>query len=270
MDADELAMVELISSDLKKKDYEEAMYNLALRAFSKGLIDYGNDEHKEYIFNYRLYTSRYEEFGSTPLNQALMVSNDLVKKFIKKHAIQKFNFVTITDGDANRVRAYRSQDNDNDMPISPTYSNSGNIRVNVGNKSIECSVGRPLTRALMDNIRKTYNANTIGFFISDRSADFNYRCVGAAMAQSGDDWVDHTAVKKEAGKEYRKNKCVEFNDVFGYNNYYMLKGAKKDLDTATEDFNPSTSKSIGNDFKKFSKSKKTNKVLMQKIGAAVA
>lgn len=50
----------------------------------------------------------------------------------------------------------------------------------------------------------------------------------------------------------------------------MLKGAKKDLDTATEDFNPSTSKSIGNDFKKFSKSKKTNKVLMQKIGAAVA
>lgn len=270
MDADELAMVELISSDLKKKDYEEAMYNLALRAFSKGLIDYGNDHHKEYVFNYRLYTSKYEEFGSTPLNQALMVSNDLVKKFIKKHAIQKFNFVTITDGDANRVRAYRSQDSDNDMPISPTYSNSGNIRVNVGNKSIECNVGRPLTKALMDNIRKTYNANTIGFFISDRSADFNYRCVGAAIAQSGDDWVDHSAVKKEAGKEYRKNKCVEFNNVFGYNNYYMLKGAKKDLDTATEDFNPSTSKSIGNDFKKFSKSKKTNKVLMQKIGAAVA
>ena len=50
----------------------------------------------------------------------------------------------------------------------------------------------------------------------------------------------------------------------------MLKGAKKDLDTATEDFNPSTSKSIGNDFRKLSKSKKTNKVFMQKIGAAVA
>jgi len=269
MDADELAMVELVSSDLKKKDYEEAMYNLALRVFTKGLIEYGNDHHREYIFNYKLYTSKYEEFGSTPLNQALMVSNDLVKKFIKKNAIQKFNFVTITDGDANRVQTWRSQDNPNDMPIKPTYT-GGEAIIKVGNKSIKTSTGRKLTEALMNNIRETYNANTIGFFIADRSAEFNYRCVGAAMNNGDKDWVDQTAVKKAAGKEYRKNKCVEFKDVFGYNNYYMLKGGKKDLDTNTEEFNPSTTKSIGNDFKKFSKSKKTNKVLMQKIGAAVA
>lgn len=270
MDADELAMVELISSDLKKKDYEEAMYNLALRVFSKGLIDYGNDHHREYIFNYKLYTSKYEEFGSTPLNQALMVSNDLVKKFIKKNAIQKFNFVTITDGDANRVQTWRSQDNPNDMPITPTYSNGGEVIVKVGNKAIKTNSGRRLTESLMNNIRETYNANTMGFFIADRSAEFNYRCVGAAMNNGDKDWVDQTAVKKAAGKEYRKNKCVEFKDVFGYNSYFMLKGGRKDLDTSNEEFNPSTTKSIGNDFKKFSKSKKTNKVLMQKIGAAVA
>jgi len=122
----------------------------------------------------------------------------------------------------------------------------------------------------MNNIRETYNANTIGFFIADRSAEFNYRCVGAAMASSDSDRVNHVDVKKAAAKEYRKNKCVEFKNILGYNNYYMLKGGKKDLDTNTEEFNPSTTKSIGNDFKKFSKSKKTNKVLMQKIGAAVA
>jgi ACT domain-containing protein len=271
MDADELAMVELISSDLKKKDYEEAMYNLALRAFSKGLIDYGNDHHREYIFNYKLYTSKYEEFGSTPLNQALMVSNDLIKKFIKKNAIQKFNFVTITDGDANRVQTWRSQDNPNDMPIAPTYSNGGEVIVKVGNKAIKTNAGRRLTESLMNNIRETYNANTMGFFIADRSAEFNYRCVGAAINKNqNDDWVDHTEIKRAAAKEYRKNKCVEFKDVFGYNSYFMLKGGKKDLDTTNEEFNPTTNKSIGNDFKKFSKSKKTNKVLMQKIGAAVA
>jgi hypothetical protein len=155
------------------------------------------------------------------------------------------------------------------MPIKPTYA-GGEAIIKVGNKSIKTSTGRKLTEALMNNIRETYNANTIGFFIADRSAEFNYRCVGAAMNNGDKDWVDQTAVKKAAGKEYRKNKCVEFKDVFGYNNYYMLKGGKKDLDTNTEEFNPSTTKSIGNDFKKFSKSKKTNKVLMQKIGAAVA
>ena len=90
------------------------------------------------------------------------------------------------------------------------------------------------------------------------------------MNNGDKDWVDQTAVKRAAGKEYRKNKCVEFKDVFGYNSYFMLKGGRKDLDTTNEEFNPSTTKSIGNDFKKFSKSKKTNKVLMQKIGAAVA
>ena len=270
MDPDHLAMVELINSDLKKKDYEEAMYNLALRAFSKGLIDYGNDHHREYIFNYRLYTSKYEEFGSTPLNQALMVSNDLIKKFIRKNAIQKFNFVTITDGDANRVHTWRSQNDPNDMPITSSWVDN-KVRIKVGNKSYETSAGKELTQTLVNNIRETYNANTMGFFIADRSAEFNYRCVGAAINKNrNNDWVDHTEVKRAAGKEYRKNKCVEFNDVFGYDSYYMLKGANKDLDTSAEEFNPTTNKSIGNEFKKFSKSKKTNKVLMQKIGAAVA
>ena len=60
------------------------------------------------------------------------------------------------------------------------------------------------------------------------------------------------------------------NDVYGYNTYYFVKGGKNALDTTDDEFNPTTTKSIGNDFKKYSKSKKTNKVLMQKIGAAVA
>jgi hypothetical protein len=50
----------------------------------------------------------------------------------------------------------------------------------------------------------------------------------------------------------------------------MLKGGDNELDTAADEFNPLNTKSIGNDFKKFAKSKKTNKVLMQKVGAEVA
>ena len=110
----------------------------------------------------------------------------------------------------------------------------------------------------------------MGSFISERNSEFNYRCAGAAMEKSGDEWVDNAEVRKQSGKEYKKNKCVEFNDVYGYNTYYMIKGGKNALDTSDDEFKPTNTKSIGNDFKKFSKSKKTNKVLMQKIGAAVA
>ena len=271
MSSDDIKMCELINSSLNKKDYEEAMYQLSLRCYTAGLVDPEITNRRHHRFGYRNYTSKYEDFGSTPLNQALLVSNRLVKEFINKHQVQKMNFITITDGDANRISTYISND-DNTVPVNRgSYRHTPNIKVQVGNKVIDTGMGRELTTSLLDNLRKTYKANTIGFFISDRPSDFNYRCVGAAMAaQAGDDWVDHGVVKKQAGKEYNKNKCVEFKNVFGYNNYYMLKGSKGALNTDSEEFNPSTSKSIGNDFKKFSKSKKTNKVLMQKIGAAVA
>ena len=59
------------------------------------------------------------------------------------------------------------------MPIKSTYHGGGEVRVKVGNKSIKTSTGRKLTESLMNNIRETYNANTIGFFIADRSAEFN-------------------------------------------------------------------------------------------------
>jgi hypothetical protein len=52
----------------------------------------------------------------------------------------------------------------------------------------------------------------------------------------------------------------------------MVKGGKN-LDTSEDDFevdNDATNKAIGTAFKKYSQSKKTNKVLMTKFGKAVA
>ncbi len=274
MHTDDIKMCELISSDLNKSDYEEAMYQLSLRCYSAGLVDTENKNIglRVHNFNYRAYTSRYEEFGSTPLNQALLVANQLVKKFVNKHSVQKMNFVTITDGDANRVQTYRYGQESNAMPINTgTYKRAASVKLQVGNKIIDSGLGRDLTEALLDNLRKTYNANTMGFFIAERSSDFNYRCHGAVLAKTTNrEWIDPMTTRKLTAKEYNKNKCVEFNNVFGYDTYYMVKGGKGALNTESDEFNPSTNKSIGNDFKKFSKSKKTNKVLMQKIGAAVA
>ena len=270
MGSDDIKMCELINSDLNKKDYEEAMYQLSLRCLSAGLIETDTKHRVDRAFGYASYCSRHEEFGSTPLNQALLVANRLVKKFVNKHGVQKMNFVTITDGDANRVMAYGPSAGDNTMPIKrATLRCGGTIKLQVGNKVINSAGGRDLTTQLLDNLRKSYNANTMGFFISDRNADFNYRCHSAAK-QNADNLIDQLETRKWTTKEYNKNKCVEFKNVFGYDTYYMVKGGKGALNTDSTEFNPSTSKSIGNDFKKFSKSKKTNKVLMQKIGAAVA
>jgi len=275
MDSDDLSLVELINSDLNKKDFDEAVYNLTLRLVTAGIIDMSSDDHKDgkipqsaHLFNPREYIGACEEYGSTPLNQAYMVMNDVVKKFVNRHKVQKLNFVTITDGDANRI--YTSRNKIKAIATTPAFRDGSAIKVQVGGKIINTRTGKFMTTDLLDNIRKTYNANTIGFFIASRSSDFNYRIVGIEMDKNPDTYVETLEAKRQAAKEYKKYKCVEFKDVYGYNTYYMLKGGDGELDTVADEFNPLNTKSIGKDFKKFAKSKKTNKVLMQKIGAEVA
>ena len=276
MHHDNLAMVELINSDLKKKDYEEALYNLTLRVATAGLILKDVDQSQiRWRLDYRQYVSDYEEFGSTPLNQALMVSNHLAKSFINRHQIQKFNFVTITDGDANQIRMSNSRfmgegQNINSIPAPAGFaSNYSNIKIQIGNKVITAKKDQ-ITEALMTNIRNSLNANTMGFFIADSNHRFKHRGVRTIMKTNKDEWIDRSKVASQINKEYNKNKCVEFNSVYGYNKYYLVKGTKNALNTENDEFNPETTKAIGKDFKKYSKSKKTNKVLMQKIGSAVA
>ena len=79
---------------------------------------------------------------------------------------------------------------------------------------------------------------------------------------------------KEYNKEYRKNKCVTFKDALGYNEFYLVKGGKNlKADTSEEDFNvrdEASNAQIRTAFKKFSKNKKLNKVLMTNFGKAVA
>lgn len=270
---DQLALLELISSDLNKKDYEEALYNLTLRTVSSGLVLKDVTDY-HWRFDYRQYVSEYEEFGSTPLNQALMISNHLAKKFINRHQIQKFNFVAITDGDANRIRSSHSTRLMNDdKPVIPASSiNYNKVKIQIGNKTITTTTNNEVTEALMTNIRNTLNANTIGFFISDSPYQFRSRGINAnrVMRSNKDDWIDRDQVIAQINKEYNKNKCVEFDNVYGYNKYYLLKGKSNALNTESDEFNPETAKAIGKDFKKYSKSKKINKVLMQKIGSAVA
>ena len=75
-------------------------------------------------------------------------------------------------------------------------------------------------------------------------------------------------------KELRKNKCVRFKDTIGYNEFYLVKGGKGfEADTSEEDFDVTEEASnaqIRTAFKKFSKNKKLNKVLMTSFGKAVA
>ncbi len=117
-------------------------------------------------------------------------------------------------------------------------------------------------------MKKKYNTNNIGFFMADNAGEWKHRVWNVAEELHEDPYEYRTT----AGKEYRKNKCLTANNVFGYHEYYLVKGGSN-LDTQEDEFEvaeDASQASIRNAFKKFAKSKKLNKVLMTKFGKAVA
>jgi hypothetical protein len=113
--------------------------------------------------------------------------------------------------------------------------------------------------------------NTIGFFVSDSHYDWRSK-LGEAERDVTESY--HYVDMAQYNKEYRKNKCVRFKDTIGYNEFYLVKGGKGfEADTSEEDFDvkeEASNAQIRTAFKKFSKNKKLNKVLMTSFGKAVA
>jgi len=246
---DGLYLTELTNSDLNKTDFLESIRWMWFRVMQNSNDYYWSKAYPE---------TRYENLGSTPLDQSLIVMHKLIKKFINKTGVEKHNFLVFTDGDANSLS-------------SIGYSSWGNHkRILVGGKLIDVKrhSRKSITSALLENIKKRFNSKTIGFFMAEDAREWSRRLNDAIWDQN----LEVHDQKPVYTKEYRKNKCVEIKDIYGYDNYYFVKGGKH-LSAQDEDFEVSEDASRGQlaaAFKKHAKSKKTNKVLMSKFAEAVA
>ena len=255
----DLSMPLICSSSLNKKDFNTAIHHMWARM-------------KDSYWSERAPLARVEEYGSTPLNQAIIVCHHLVKEFVAKHRVEKMNFVTFTDGDANGFSAIQDRSIE-DKKISDRGSWRGGQKriVIINKKKVELDQYAP-TDSLLKNMAKSLNVKTMGFFMADDSGHWRSRISRLSHYCKTDGW--DSDFRKECGKEYNKNKCVHKQNAFGYDNYYLLKGGKT-LSAQNEDFDQKVTEDMSDAqirtaFKKFSKGKKTNKVLMTSIGQAVA
>ena len=251
MDLDGISMPLLTSSSLKKSDFEASLKALHIRATASSYVS-------------RQIIGRSEDFGSTPLNQALVMSHHLIKEFKIKHAIEKMNLVVFSDGEANRMQAYQ----DRSLEDNKVYTNGlwKGVNMMIDGKLVKSEGRTGVTPAILENINKRLATNCIGFFMADNNRDFNNKVDDIV----GTTWAEDE--RKEAQKEYRKNKCVVRTDALGYNEFYLIKGGNN-LETADDGFEVThdhTRGQMATAFKKYSKSKKQNKVLMTTFGKAVA
>ena len=262
---DDLSMPLLVSSNLKKAEYTIAMANLHAKMIGGSWNDY--------------YLSKYESWGSTPLNAALVVSHYLIKKFKMKHGVEKMNFVCLSDGDTNAMHVIQDHKLDNKRSQLGSWYNSS-MNLTIDGKTIKTTdSGKGATKDLLLNIQKRYNTNTLGFFMADDNRHFYNRIQSAIMDSAPSDYIDYYSdewrdIKKSSSAEFRKNRCVVKNNVLGYNEYYIIKGGNT-LSAQPEDImgdisSDATTAQVRNAFKKQSKSKKINKVLLTKFGKAVA
>ena len=84
-------LINLLSSEMKNKDIDRAIFELFC------IID----RYRNYDGLYSGNIPSYMDLYSTPLNEALVSSIDLLKEFKKKYKLEKTIFVTMTDGAAN-------------------------------------------------------------------------------------------------------------------------------------------------------------------------
>ena len=258
LDMSEVSLPLLISSSLKKKEYTQALEGLYMKKLACACRNNQYFSDDPYWNDYSI-TGKMEFWGSTPLNHVLVLGHKLVKNFKMKHNIDKMNLVVLSDGDSNRMNSW------NDISIMDKKTKSisyASTKMHIDGKLLEISSNNhKATHGLLKNISKRYGCKTIGFFISDRGWDFN------SKLHEADIW-DH----RPASKEYRKNKCVSLKNAVGYDEFYLVKGGKN-LDATSDEFEVASKAStaqIKAGFRKFSASKKKNKVLLTNFGKAVA
>ena len=252
LDMNRLSMPLVCSSSLNKKDFIDSIFHMFLRKEDSYWDDIAPIGYSE-------------QYGSTPLDQALIVSHHLVKEFKQKHRVEKMNFVTFTDGDANGMSAMQMKALASKKISERTYR-SRRIAI-IQKKKVMLEDYRP-TDTLLRNLGKSLNVKTMGFFMADDAYHFRNRIGRLANYCESNDW--DTDFRKECNKEYNKNKCVHKENAFGYDNYYLLKGGKS-LSATDGEFDEKVTENMSDAqiktaFRKFSKGKKTNKVLMTSIG----
>lgn len=259
---DNLVMPQLISSTLKKAEYELALKHLYARKIALS-NRYGRNWDEEYFDEDIVISRRYESWGSTPLNTALMTAHHLIKDFRKKNAVEKMNLVVLSDGDSNGLRIIRDYNLKDKM--ADTNSWSGPAKLIVDGKMVKSSGRRTsATTSLLENLQKRYGVTTLGFFIAQDRHDWTTK-----IHQMGG-----RILMDDMRKQYTKNKVAIKDNALGYNKFFMLK-PNKALDAQTEEFGEivneeMTTAQIRNSFKKYSKGKKNSKVLMKQFGGIVA
>ena len=243
-DFEDLKFIELFSNKMTKAELEYAMRT----SFFHG-------QHPRAM-------GPLERLGSTPLNAAILASQFAIEDFLRTNPVHKMNLITLTDGCSNSPRAIYGADLDRD-----SRGWSSKFVMNIKGKQIEMSGRWGYDSESTATILKAVtgpNVQTANFFICSRR-DFRtemYRLLP---------W--DTKAQGQAKKDMTKNGVWIMDKADGYDRRFIMVDKSSSMSGETEEFEveaEATPAQIARAFKKFSGSKKGNRVITTKFAELVA
>ena len=241
---DDLQLNELFSNKMSKSDFD-----MAMRTF--------------YDQMYKLrHLPPLEDFGSTPLNSALLATQYLIQDFMKSNPVHKLNLVTLTDGESDRVYSKYGVDGSS---VGGEYSRE--YTMNIKGKMISLFTGWGESR---NNTAKILNAvtgpnvTTANFFICDRR-DFKQELYTILPFKH--------AAQQAVRRDMTKNGVWVVENESGYDRRFIMIDKSSSMSGETEELeieSTATPAQIARAFKKHSGSKKGNRVVTKKFAELVA
>ena len=248
----QFAMVEFMSSDVKKGDIELQMINIWRLASS--MMCYRNWHDTTYY-----QTPRRLTLSGTPLNGALVSLNQIIPEFQKSTGVQKVQCVTLTDGEAHPLQFNKwfksnHEGYDDYMGTRSTMSGRVFIRDRKVGKTYSCKNDHhELTSALLEQLRGRFpDVNFIGIRVMD-GRDAN------SFIRKYMDWDFDKVQHIQAG--WKKNKSLKLVDV-GYHAYFGLSSSALNNDSDFTVKVDATKSQIKAAFKKSLSAKKMNKKVL--------
>src|SRR5210317_1979540 len=209
--------------------------------------------------------------GNTPLNEALIFCNKLVPMFKKKYGIEKMTFITLTDGGANsfhkRLHTPNVEKGSDEWYSSKVDWDSYAV-INCGKNKIVTEAYGNLTNKLLQLIKKTNDANIIGFYILKRVKRWDIE----KYFKDAKDFNDRQKKYDIARKQMTKDKAIAV-DKEGYDKYFLLDGKKmkvENFDLTEAKVNKGTTSELKRIFGKSMANRLVSRVVLNKFIQEVA
>ena len=227
----EFDLVELFNEGMNLKDFNTMIGTLLVSA-SRYIYNDGDDfpikngyESPSRLVNGMLrpgYDLGYFKLGGTPLNDAILVSRDLLKKFRKEKNIQIMNFVCITDGESNCPQYYKMENGKfYHSPVNSYTNNRTNVtRIFIDEESkIQTTINFPdysdITGMYARTVRQSQNATFVGFYIVGGPYDVRH--------------VTYRYLKNDSEKvkaQFKKDKSAVVPKMLNFDEFYIIQGGK--------------------------------------------